>query len=89
MTAGRSRSHRGREWLRRPLGTTISRIALTNAFCNLVPLFFETHVLAIGRQWALPIHNTTLFVGSDHFHRAGLRALLSLDDLVLDLGALL
>src|SRR4029078_8639637 len=55
---------RGREkllLLRRPFGATMRRIALTNAFCDL-PTFFDTQVLAIERQWALPTNSTTLFV---------------------------
>src|SRR4029079_6983081 len=56
--------------LRRPFGVTIRRIALTNAFVDL-PIFFDTQVLAIERQWALPTNSTTLFVPVERNRRSG------------------
>lgn len=49
---------RGRDLLRRPLGPISARIALANAFWDLL-LFFDTHVFAIERQWTSRGDNTT------------------------------
>jgi hypothetical protein len=54
--------------LRRPFDATSARIALRNAFWDLSS-FFETHVLATERQWALPADNTTfLFARREKQH---------------------
>jgi hypothetical protein len=54
--------------LRRPFDATSARIALRNAFWDLLS-FFGTHVLAIKRQWALPADKTTfLFARREKQH---------------------
>jgi hypothetical protein len=75
--------------MRRPFGTISARIALVNAFWDLLS-FFETHVLAIERQWALRAQHTSFKSGSGEVVKHALHVLVLFQgvDQLQDLGGL-
>ena len=56
--------------MRRPLGTVSRRIALTNAFSDLLMTFFETHVFATDGAWGSRTGSTSLFFALEQISQA-------------------